>query len=1017
MKNIIIIFFCMSMLMFQATAQNHADVKEIEVSGIVLDSNKDPLIGANIVVKNVPGLGVITNIDGKFKIKVELYQRLIVSYIGFESQEILIKDKKTLTVIMQESKSSVLDEVVITGTGEQKKITVTGAVSSANITHLNVSPSGNLVNALAGNVPGVLSMQSSGAPGQNTSEFWIRGISTFGAKTSALVLVDGFERDMDDISIEDIESFQVLKDASETAIYGARGANGVVLITTKHGKPSKITISAKAETSYNTRTITPEFIDGPTYASLINEARITRNEEPVYQPDELYILKNGLDPDLLPNVDWMDEILKKGAMTYKASLNITGGSTNTRYFVSASYVEEEGMYKTDKEIEKQYNTNANARRWNYRMNADIDITKSTLLNVGISGMLKKVNDTGRGSSLVWNSLMGQTPVSIPKVYSNGYFPASEYNENYRDNPWIASTQTGYRQNWTNQIQTNVTLNQKLDFITEGLKFIGRLGLSKTLNAREDFYPASHTRFLGYSEDKFFEKGTYSKLEGESSNVNMDITANYSLLSDKHQLFLNLNYKMEQSRSEKVTFTMVGFPNDKNGFITSGLGFNKSDYPPVGNESISREIGVLSALNYSYDDRYLADLSWRASASSRFGQDKRWGQFWSAGIGWNFHKEHFMEQAEWLKQFKLRASTGYTGAQNFNPYQALAMFSYNQTQAYDNWIGSHLMALPNDDLKWQKTQDYNIGFDLNLWGRLMIVYDYYVQQTKDQLLALTVPPSMGFTSYMENIGSTENKGMELKLNAHLLYDVENDRYLSTSFSIAKNTNKLKKISNALRSYNDEVDNEILDGNTNRPQTRFIEGSSMNAIWAVRSLGIDPATGDEIFLTKDGETTTEWKAEDQVVCGDAMPECSGTFGINMDYRGIFLNMSFYYQFGGQTYNQTLVDRVENADAGLNVDKRIYNAVWKKPGDRVDFSYNPYRLTKPSSRFVQDLNELRLSSLNVGYDFRHCAFLKKSRLQQLKASFYMDDVFRASTVKTERGLTYPFARTFSFSLQATF
>ena len=175
--------------------------------------------------------------------------------------------------------------------------------------------------------------------------------------------------------------------------------------------------------------------------------------------------------------------------------------------------------------------------------------------------------------------------------------------------------------------------------------------------------------------------------------------------------------------------------------------------------------------------------------------------------------------------------------------------------------------------------------------------------------------------------------------------------------------------------------------------------LNAVWAVRSLGIDPATGDEIFLTKDGETTTEWKAEDQVVCGDAMPKCSGTFGINMDYRGIFLNMSFYYQFGGQIYNQTLVDRVENANVSLNVDKRIYNAVWKKPGDRVD------------------LNELRLSSLNVGYDFRHCTFLKKSRLQQLKASFYMDDVFRASTVKTERGLTYPFARTFSFSLQATF
>ena len=297
------------------------------------------------------------------------------------------------------------------------------------------------------------------------------------------------------------------------------------------------------------------------------------------------------------------------------------------------------------------------------------------------------------------------------------------------------------------------------------------------------------------------------------------------------------------------------------------------------------------------------------------------------------------------------------------------------------------------------------------------FDYYVQNTEDQLLSLTIPPSMGFTSYMENLGSTRNKGFEFKINAHLLYLPHDETYVSAFFSIASNENKLKKISNALKSYNDETDSDILAGNTNKPRLRFVEGQSMNAIWAVRSLGIDPATGQEIYLTKDGNKTTKWNAEDQVVCGDAMPKCTGTFGLNLDIKGFYLNTSFYYQFGGQMYNQTLVDRVENAYIGLNVDKRIYNYVWKKPGDIVDFAYNRWSLTKPSSRFVQDLNELRFSTLNVGYDFRYTDFLKRINIEQLKVSFYMNDIFRASTVKTERGLDYPFARTYSISLQATF
>lgn len=396
--------------------------EKIEVTGVVTDTNKEPLVGVNVTIKDQAGLGAITDINGRYKITTEEYSRLIFSYIGFDKQEILVKNQRIVNVIMKESEASELDEVVITGTGAQKKLTVTGAVTTVNIDDLKSNPSANLSNALAGNVAGVLAMQTSGQPGVNTSEFWIRGISTFGANNSALVLVDGFERDLDEINIEDVESFTVLKDASTTAIYGPRGANGVVLITTKHGKAGKININAKVETSYNTRTITPEFADGYNYAKLMNEARVTRNLEPVYQEDELEILRLGLDPDLYPNVDWKDVLLKDGAMTYRANVNMNGGGSTARYFVSLSYVSEEGMYKTDKAIRKDYNTNPGSQRWNYRLNTDIDVTKTTLVKVGVSGSLKKRNAPGLGEN-VWKSLMYQNPVSIPVMYSNGLTPS------------------------------------------------------------------------------------------------------------------------------------------------------------------------------------------------------------------------------------------------------------------------------------------------------------------------------------------------------------------------------------------------------------------------------------------------------------------------------------------------------------------------------------------------------------------------------------------------------------------
>ena len=482
MKKLFILFWMSCCIVFNALAQ-----EQLNISGTVTDAAGEALIGVSVTVKDAKGLGTITNIDGKYNIKIQQYHTLVFSYIGYKPVSVLVKgDKKVIDVQMSEEKTNAIDEVVVTGLGTQKKLTVTGAITNVDVSQMKQFPSSNFTNALAGNVPGIIAMQSSGQPGKSTSRFWVRGISTFGASASAMILVDGFERNnIDDLNIEDIESFSVLKDASATAIYGSKGANGVILITTKHGKAGKININVKGEASYNTRTITPKFIDAPTYANLLNEARVTRNLAPQYQPEELALIRSGLDPDFYPNVDWSKLLLKNGAMSYRADLSMSGGGNTARYFVSLSYVEDQGMYNTDETLRKKYDTNANYKRWNYRRKVDIDVTPTTIIKLGVSGNLNKRNSPGLGDQYLWSELFGFNALSSPVLYSNGYVPA--YGNNiHQMNPWVSSTRTGYNEEWDNNIQTNVTVEQKLDFITKGLSFTGRFGYD-TYNSNHIYY--------------------------------------------------------------------------------------------------------------------------------------------------------------------------------------------------------------------------------------------------------------------------------------------------------------------------------------------------------------------------------------------------------------------------------------------------------------------------------------------------------------------------------------------------
>ena len=442
MNRIFVIFA----LLLAFVAQVHAQKEQsFMLTGTVFDEFNEPVPGANVYVKDKPGVGITTNIDGKFRLKVNIYDIVVVSFLGYENYEQRLTNKIDNVKVTLKPATENIDEVVVVGMGTQRKVSVAGAITTMDPAQLEV-PATNIVNTLAGRVAGVIGVQSSGEPGKNISEFWVRGIGTFGANSGALVLIDGLEGSLSQIDAADVESFSVLKDAAATAVYGSRGANGVVLITTKRGKAGKINIDAKVETSYNTRTITPEFVDGLSYASLMNEALVTRNLGMAYQPEELELFRTQMDPDFYPNVDWMDLILKNGAWSYRANLNMNGGGNTARYFVSASYTEDQGMYNTDQTLRDDYDTNANYKKWNYRMNVDIDITKSTLLKLGIAGSLAKRNSPGLADNeMLWGMLFGYNPIATPVYYSNGYAPISHRDNVNKLNPWVASTQTGYNE--------------------------------------------------------------------------------------------------------------------------------------------------------------------------------------------------------------------------------------------------------------------------------------------------------------------------------------------------------------------------------------------------------------------------------------------------------------------------------------------------------------------------------------------------------------------------------------------
>ncbi|HTM97983.1 MAG TPA: hypothetical protein VL088_04545, partial [Pedobacter sp.] len=517
-------------------------------------------------------------------------------------------------------------------------------------------------------------------------------------------------------------------------------------------------------------------------------------------------------------------------------------------------------------------------------------------------------------------------------------------------------------------------------------------------------------------ENLFLKGTYDKGDGKASMVSSDVNLNYSKVLGKHVLFTNIGLNVREDNAESYLHSAIGFPNDKMDNIIFAKQYALNG-KPSGSESINREIGTLGALNYSFDNRYFADLSIRYSASSQFGTDKRWGAFWSAGAGWNIHNEKFLQDSKYINLLKIRGSLGYTGSQNFNSYQAMLLYDYFVDNSYQGMLGTFLNGLANKDLKWQQRLDYNVGLDAELFDHLSLRLDFYNAITTNLLTDITTPPSLGFESYRANLGQIRNSGVEFRANYRTLVNSANRQSLNFFVSGIANKNKIQKISNSLQSLTNSQDQ--LSRTSNRPLVRFEEGQSLDAIWAVPSMGIDPATGKEIFVKKDGTLTDIWDANDKVVSGINQAKIMGNMGLNFEFKGFSLGVIVLYRMGGQIYNQTLVDKVENAQLNYNVDSRAYYDSWKKPGDNVLFKNIGVSNanTLATSRFVQDLSEFDISALNLGYDFYRHGFVKKMKLQRLRAMLNLNDVKKFSTVRIERGTSYPFARHFAFTLMANF
>lgn len=1036
--NRILLFVYILSLSTNAIAQNKNNSKETYllpphgnyVYGRLIEKlSKEPMVGVTIRLDG-HSTGVITDINGCYVLTLPEKGGLVIySYIGFETRKIKVTSRQKVDVQMVEATESI-QEVIVTGYNSIQKESFTGNTTKIEKEDLlKVNPN-NLISAIQTFDPSFRIQENlaAGSDPNSLPQFVLRGQTGIGETTLGqtstssisrevlsgnsnlpIFILDGFEVDVEkiyDLDMNSIHSINILKDAAATAMYGSRAANGVIVIERRAPEAGKFRVQYSG-------VLSAELPDLSSY-NLMNarEKLETERLAGLYDSNtpEIDPYTNGYYQRLnnvLTGVDtyWLSQGLRT-ALNHKHSVFIDGGENDVRWGVELGFRGTEGVMKHSSR------KNANAAFYvDYRIGG-LQIKNKVTYTYNKSTDVPFNSFSDYSHLLPYMRLYDENGDYVRRLEKFDGASGTQVNPLYEINFYNSFDHSGY-----DEVTDDLSLNWR---ITDGLRLRGQFSVLMR-NSTGDLYkdPAS----ASYSASTGNINGEKTESTQKRTVIDGSLSLMYNNTFKGHNLNICLSSNMRQTQSTASETRYRGFPG---GDLVSSNYAAEVYGKPSSSDNTTRLVGALLTSNYTYNNIYLADLTGRIDGSSEFGSDKRWSMFWSTGAGINIHNYDFMKSNELFSMLKFRVSYGLTGKTNFSLYSAKDMYQLQTDSWYPTGYGVFLYQMGNPNLKWERKYTLDYGVEIGLWhDKIYLKASAYDERTIDLITDYTIPSSTGFTSYKENMGKVKNTGVELELRARLYSDRNWLFQLYGSF--ARNKNTIIEISQAMRDYNKRVE-ELFSGYNPESSSdskyaktylKYYEGASLTSIYGMKSLGISPTNGKEIYLRRNGDVTDVWSADEWTIIGDTAPKGQGSFGYTLSYKQLSMFASFLYTFGGDAYNNTLVSYVENADIkNDNVDKRVLLDRWQKPGDITTMKDIRDRnvTTGASSRFVQKNNTLQWSSLTMSYNFRP-EQLKKLHLSGLRLSFTMNDLFYWSTIRQERGLDYPYSRSFNLTTNIIF
>lgn len=989
--------------------------QRIKVTGIVKDEAGITLPGVNVVVKGTI-IGTITDANGQFTLEAPSDSVLLFTYVGFGNLELPVNGKENLEIIMKEGDTQ-LEEVVVVGYGTQKKVSVVGSISNIAPKAIKQTATTSLPNALSGRMPGIITRQTSGEPGFDAASIYIRGIATWGEK-APLVLVDGIERSISSVNPDEVESLSVLKDASATAVYGVKGANGVILINTKRGKQGKPQVSFRTESAILSSLAERNYIDGYEYASLMNEGLANVGKAPRWSNEELEKFRTGSDPYLYPNVDWIDKVLNKNSYQTINNLSVTGGNEIVRYYVNLGYSMQTGIYKTDKS--NPHNTNAKVSRYNYRSNVDINLTRDLVVELGVGGIIDDRNYPGAGAAGIFNGLRDTGPIAFPVTNPDGSI--SGLPTYIGSNPWGQSTQTGYSDEHLTTIQSTAGLTWDLSrLVTKGLSVKGHFSF--------DFYHANKAlrykefgikQYIGKNEqtgeDQYIthrdDKAMGYSIEQNSNRaIYMDFSVNYQRTFDKHSVagMLLLNRRQYDN-------------------LSAGTSIMNLPY---------RSQGLAMRATYDYAQRYFIEFNAGYNGSENFPKGKRMGFFPAISLGWLVSGESFWKD-NLVSNLKLRFSHGEVGNDQIggDRFLYLTKMDQNWEQVYYfgqdqiRWPGIIESKIGYNNVTWETAVKTNLGLDLGLWkDRFSLQMDFFYEKRKGILMQRqSVPTGAGFLAasvLWGNLGKAENKGFDALLefkdrtSSGLFYSLRGN----VTFARSKVLENDK--ADPLYSNLSEIGHPI-----GQPfglvAAGFFESEEDIDNWYDQSLlGGRPIPGDVKYKDINGDNIID--SNDQCAIGYTRePELVFGFGGTIEYKGF--DLSAYFTGAART-STFFEDRTfwpfASGMGFFNVFKEIYDNRWtpetagaaKYPVVTDGFNVQSMRR---STVWQKDASYLRLKNLEVGYTLPK-KVVSKLKINNLRVfvngtNLYTWDKIN-HTIDPESDNWYPIQRAVNFGLAVDF